>query len=195
MVALAKIPVRMTVDEFLVWSAATPGKWELVDGEPRAMAPANRTHGSVQGELGSLIRNHLVARSSPCAVVVEPGVVPRVQAGHNMRVPDLAVTCSEYEAEEAALSEPVLIVEILSPTNQADTWANVWTYTTIPSVREILVLHTVSIRAELLRRRPDGTWPAEADVLTGGELVLESVGFSAPLVDAYRTTRLRSPGR
>jgi hypothetical protein len=57
--------------------------------------------------------------------VVTPGVVPHVQSSHNMRVPDLAVTCSDYETEEAELTDPVLIVEILSPSNQAETWANV----------------------------------------------------------------------
>jgi hypothetical protein len=33
----------------------------------------------------------------------------------------LAVTCSPYQEEEYALSEPVLVVEILSPSNQAET--------------------------------------------------------------------------
>ena len=33
-----------------------------------------------------------------------------------------------------ALADPVLLVEILSPSNQAESRANVWAYTTIPSV-------------------------------------------------------------
>ncbi len=108
-----------------------------------------------------------------------------------MRVPDLAVTCTEYEIEEAALSNPVLIVEILSPSNQAETWANVWTYTTIPSVQEILVLFNIKIGADLLRRRKDGSWPQEPERIIDGDLILESIGFRTPLADVYRTTRLR----
>ena len=57
-----------------------------------------------------------------------------------------------YQQEEYDASDPVLLVEILSPSNRAETWTNVWAYTTIPSVREILVLHSLRIRAELLRR-------------------------------------------
>jgi hypothetical protein len=49
------------------------------------------------------------------------------------------------------------VVGILSPSNKAETWANVWSYVTIPSVWEILVLHTAHIRADLLRREDDGT--------------------------------------
>ena len=195
MPALAQVPLQMSVEEFLSWDPGDGRAWQLVDGAPQAMAPASRTHGTLQGELGSLIRNHLWDRGSPCTLVVTPGVVPHVQSSHNMRVPDLAVTCSEYEAEEAGLTDPVLIVEILSPSNQAETWANVWAYTTIPSVQEIVVLKTVSIGAELLRRRPDGAWPREPDVLTKGELALDSIGLRVSLVELYRATRLRRPPR
>ncbi len=190
MTAALKIPVRMTVAEFLAWNPPGPEMWQLVDGEPQAMAPANRTHGTIQGELGSLIRNHLDEHSIPCTLVVTPGVIPHVQSDTNIRVPDLAVTCSPYESEEAALTDPVLLVEILSPTNQAETWANVWAYTTIPGVKEILVLKTAAIGAELLRRNPDGSWPKRPMSVEEGELTLESIGFRVALEAVYRTTRL-----
>jgi Uma2 family endonuclease len=190
MVAALKIPVRMTVPEFLAWNPPGGQIWQLVDGEPQAMAPPNRTHGAIQSELGSLVRNHLAERSSPCSVIVTPGVIPHVQTDTNLRVPDLAVTCSSYEAEEAALTDPVLAIEILSPSNQAETWSNVWAYTTIPSVREILVVRTATIGAELLRRNPDGTWPKRPAIVEEGELVLDSIGLRTPLAAIYRTTRL-----
>src|ERR1700730_11873855 len=154
------------------------------------MAPASRTHGALQNELGRLIANHLVERSSLCSVLANPGVVPRVQAEQNVRIPDLAVICSDYEAEEPVIADPVMIVEILSPSNAAETWANVWAYTTIPSVREIVVLRTVSIRGELLRRCPDGSWPRTPEAIEAGDLAPKSIGLQAPLTALYRTTRL-----
>lgn len=190
MVALAHRPVRMSVEEFLNWDPGDGRRWQLVDGEPHAMAPASRTHGTLQGELGSQIRNHLRARQSPCTLVVTPGILPRLMSERNVRVPDLAVTCSGYEREESTLADPVLIVEILSPSNQADTWANVWAYITIPSVREILILRTDAIGAEILRRQADGTWPERPVAIADGELVLESIEFSVALADIYATTRL-----
>ncbi|MBV8093257.1 MAG: Uma2 family endonuclease [Acetobacteraceae bacterium] len=190
MVAVAKIPVRMSVDEFLNWDSGDSFTYELVDGEPIAMAPANRTHGMLQNELGALIRNHLRARGSPCDVVANPGVIPRLHPDYNVRVPDLGVTCTSYDSEQAALPEPVLLIEVLSPSNQAKTWRNIWTYTTIPSVREILVLRGDRIAAELLRRQPGGEWPERPMVLTSGELVLESIGFRISLAEIYARTRL-----
>ena len=118
MSALPKIPVRMTVAEFLTWNPPSGQLWQLVDGEPQAMAPASVTHGAIQSELGSLIRNHFAERSSPCRVITTPGVIPRVQSETNLRIPDLAVTCSGYDTEESALADPVLLIEILSPSNQ-----------------------------------------------------------------------------
>ncbi|HET6374812.1 MAG TPA: Uma2 family endonuclease [Methylocella sp.] len=190
MTAIAKIPAHMTVAEFFAWTPPPGQMWQLVDGEPQAMAPASRTHGAIQSELARLIGNTLSDQGSPCTVITTPGVIPRVQSETNIRIPDLAVTCSGYGEEEQALTNPVLLVEILSPSNQAETWSNVWTYTTIPSVKEILVLKTAVIGADLLRRAEDGSWPKKPQTIMSGALTLESIGFSAPLEAIYRTTRL-----
>ena len=42
--AARKIPAVMDLAEFLAWDAPGPDRWQLVDGEPQAMAPASRTH-------------------------------------------------------------------------------------------------------------------------------------------------------
>ena len=194
MVAAVKIPVFMSVEDFMAWDPGDGQSWQLVDGVPQAMAPTNRTHGALQNRLGSLLDAHFERRGSPCSAITAPGVIPHVQAGHNVRIPDLGVTCSPYLNEESILTDPVLLVEILSPSNQADTWSNVWTYTTIPSVQEILVLHSAKVRADLLRRTREGGWPETPEAITDGDLVLESVGARFSLASIYRTTRLARPG-
>jgi Uma2 family endonuclease len=179
-------PVEMTVKEFLEWCPEDGQRWELVDGTPQAMAPAKLGHGALQAELGALLRNHFAERGRECRALANPGVVPLVRRAFNIRVPDLAVTCGPFEANDQHVSDPVLIVEILSPSNQSETWANVWTYTTIPSVREILILRVVTMRADLLRRRDDGSWPESPMAVTEGELDLASIGFRVPLEAIYR---------
>ena len=72
MVVLAKISARMSVNEFLNWDSGDALRYELADGEPRAMALANRTHGTLQGRLATLINNHLDRENRPCSLVVEP---------------------------------------------------------------------------------------------------------------------------
>jgi Uma2 family endonuclease len=193
MAALRKhAPARMTLDEFLAWEPGdrTRRTWQLIDGEPAAVAPGSETHAALQSEIARLLGNHFVEQGSDCRVLTEPGIVPRVRANRNYRVPDLGVTCAP-PSHNLMIAEPVLLIEILSPSNEADTWANVWTYTTIPSVREILIVHSTRREAELLRRRLDGAWPEEPEAIGPADgLELASVGFTVPLAALYRTTVL-----
>lgn len=180
----------MTVAEFLEWDAGdrSGALWQLRDGEPEMMAPASDAHGMIQGELGRLIGNHLADSGSPCRVGVTPGVVPRVRSSKNLLIPDLGVTCAP-PAGGPTMQEPVVLIEILSPTNARETRANVWAYTSIPSLAEIVLVRSAAIAAEVLRRQSDGTWPGEPQYLGAeGELVLESIDFRIPLRAAYRTS-------
>ena len=157
------LPARMTLSEFLSWDAADPSgvAWQLVDGEPIAMAPGSETHAALQGEIGRQIANHLIEHRSPCRLLSQPGIVPRVRANRNFRIPDLGVTsCPAFPGSDGPRSCPADRDPV--PSNEAQTRANIWAYTTIPSVREILAVHSTRIEAELLRRGTDGNWPGGA---------------------------------
>jgi len=190
MVALQKPSPGMTVAEFLAWDSGdrTGALWQLRDGEPEMMAPASDPHGMIQGELGRLIGNHLIDCGSPCRVGVTPGVVPRVRSTGNLLVPDLGVTCAP-PAGGPTMLDPVVLIEILSPSNARETRANIWAYTSIPSVTEIILVRSTSIAADVLRHQNDASWPGEPEYIDAdGELVLESIGFRVPLRAAYRTS-------
>jgi len=190
MSALANAAASMALQDFLAWEEPYEARWELVEGQPMAMAPTTRTHAAIQAELASLIRNALLEKGSSCSVLVNPGIVPRVRSDANFRVPDLGVVCGGYEKEELYLAEPVLLIEVLSPGNESRTRSNVWTYTMIPSVREIAIFRTETIGVELLRRGDDGNWPAAAEMIEAGDLAFRSIGVQFPLEAVYRTTRL-----
>ena len=180
----------MSLREFLAWDAPWGQTWQLVDGEPRAMAPTSRTHGTIQSTLTSRIDRHLREGDTPCFIVSTPGVVPRVRSHSNFRIPDLAVTCTPYQDEEYDLANPMLIIEILSPSNRAETWTNIWAYTTLPSVHEILIVHNTRIGVELLRRDAARNWPEQPVALDQGVLELRSIGFSIDIAALYQGTRL-----
>ncbi len=185
MSASLKPPARMTVAEFLDWPDDPTGAvWQLVDGEPVMMAPSSDIHGTIQTNLASLLRVHLRATRPGCRVVTGAGIRPSVRPDHNVRIPDLIVTCEPARPGVHLTPRPVLLVEILSPSNQAHTWSNVWTYTTIPTVQEILVLQSTDVAGELLRRTASGTWP-ERFARVGPTLDLASVGAVFPLAEVY----------
>jgi Uma2 family endonuclease len=197
MVALRKpLQFRMTLDEFLAWDPGDEGAstWQLIDGEPVAMAPGSDAHGAIQSEVARLLGNHLFDQQTRCRVITEPGIVPRVRAGQNYRIPDIAVTCAP-PSNALMVQDPVVLIEILSPSNEAESRANIWVYTTIPTVQEILAIRSTRIEAELLVRGPDGTWPSEPAIIgPSGQVTIPSIDYTAPLATFYRTTALAAPG-
>jgi Uma2 family endonuclease len=189
---LRKPPPSMTVAEFLAWPGDGTGrKFQLVDGEVRAMSPASAVHSVIQGNLVYELRRHMRGQKLRCLVGPEPGVLTRVRANINVRVPDVGMTCTRLAPGQQTWPDPILLIEILSPGNTADTWENVWAYCTIPSVREIAIIHSTRVLAELLRRGADGDWPEETETIgPSGTLSFESVGFSCALSEAYADTPL-----
>ena len=188
--AVAKVPVCMSLDEFLAWNPGDGHLRQLVNGVPELMAPPSTIYGALQSELARLIGNHLRNQGKGCRVLTTPGVVPRVLSSINMRVPDLAVTCSPLETRQSSVTDPILVVEILSPGNQAETRANIWAYATIPSVQDILIVQSLSVGAELLHRDSNGVWPSNPEDIKSGDIVLDSIGMTLPLLDIYEGTPL-----
>ena len=184
-----KMPRRhMTVAEFLDWDSGerTGARWQLRDGEPEMMAPASDRHGTIQAQLAHLLTAHLQARGGRCRAVINPGVIPRLRAEENCLVPDIGITGTPNTGAHM-LPDPVALIEILSPSNESETRANVRAYATIPTVAEIVILRSTSIAAEVLRRAADGSWPEQPEIIgADGELRIESIGFAEPLRSAYR---------
>lgn len=181
-----------TVEEFLLWPGDGRAKhYELVDGVVRAMAPGSTTHATIQANLAFLITSSLRNSGSRCRLLVTPGIVPRLNARENFRVPDLGVTCTPDTAQELAMPDPLLLVEVLSPSNRAKTWTNVWAYSTIPGLQEILVVHSTRIDVQLMRRAADGSWP-QAHLSHGIDdaLSLQSIAMTCPVADLYAGTHL-----
>lgn len=187
-----QVPGWMTVEAFFDWANdAAPGRWQLVDGVPVGMAPANATHGAIQANVGYLLTRHLVDSGRRCQTVTEAAVVPRTRSATNLRVPDVAVSGTPIPPRQVPLPDPIVIVEILSPSNEATTRDNVWAYTTIPSVSHILVIHPDAIHAELLTREPNGDWPADPLELGATDrLLFDAIGFGCDMAALYRGTHL-----
>lgn len=181
----------MTVQEFLDWDGGgLLGKLELINGEVRAMSPASGTHAIIQGNLAYLIGAHLRASSKPCRVGTEAPVVPRLHANDNVRAPDLAVTCSS-ETSGKTFPDPVLIIEVLSPSNHRETWESIIACATIPTLSEIAVIDSERRHVEVYRKDAQGAWPKDPEIVADdGVLRLESIEAGLPVAEIYSGTHL-----
>jgi Uma2 family endonuclease len=171
---------RWTVEEFLAWDDGTDRRYELVDGQIVAMAPPSEGHGTIVANLTIGIGRQL---RTPCRVVGEAGVVPpdRDDTYHQA---DLLVTCSPPERGRSHPVDPVLIVEVLSPSTAVhDRGRKVEDYSRLPSVREILLVSSEERRVRYWRRE-ESRWIVE-DLIGEAELRLETVPDPIPLTAIY----------
>lgn len=185
-------PPPMTVAAFLDWPGdGTETRYDLYEGEPRAMAPASPVHGLIQANAARLFGNHLSALGRRCPVMTEAALTPRLGADINLRIPDVVVTCAPLTAQDRVVAEPLLIVEVLSPSNERVTQGNVWSYSSIPSVREIVLLRSDRVQAEVATKDAAGVWPVCRRIyLAGAAVTLESIGLTVAVEDFYALTPL-----
>ena len=174
-------PKRMTLAEFLEWDDGTDRRYELLDGVPVMMAPPLEAHGELALALGAEIRARL---RPPCRVISEAGIVAPDRAD-TFYVADLAVTCAPREPGRRMVVDPVLLVEVLSPsTGQVDRLRKIADYRTLKSVQEILVVFSDERRVEVQRRTADG-WRVE-DLIGKAATSLSCCDGPIPLAAIYR---------
>src|SRR5215471_18680273 len=162
---------RMTLDEFLRWDDGTDTHYELIGGFAVAMAPPAEAHRILAVRLASRIDAALAGRR-PCNAQIEPGVV-RPDRADSYYVPDIAVTCEPNAPGRQAMVDPILIIEILSPsTERSDRRLKLPAYQNLESVREIMLIDAGTYHAELYRREDDH-WGIE--LVRGAEAALSLI--------------------
>jgi Uma2 family endonuclease len=182
---------RMTVAEFLRWEDGTDTRYELLGGSPVAMAPPAPVHGLLAAQLCLRIGAALQLRR-PCMVQVEAGIA-RPDRDDTCYVAHLAVTCRPPRRGDQLIADPVLIVEVLSPsTGLYDRQTKVADYHRIPSVEEILLIDSTTMFAEVLRREGD-RWITEIIRGPQATLSLASIGLTATMADLYEGIDLADP--
>ena len=194
MTAQRKLPLPpMTRDEFLAWDGGGHvGKLELVEGSVRAMAPASLAHGTIQLNVGTAIQVHLRGTKSRCRVATEPPIVPPMRPKKNARAPDIAVTCAPL-SDSTVMDEPVLIVEVMSPSNEDETWESINALASLTSLKEIVVVQSTEVAVSVYTRDAGGNWPGDP-VMTaaGGTVRFASIDLDLPIWEVYRDTPLEA---
>jgi Uma2 family endonuclease len=187
----AAAPPRMTVDEFLAWDGGGhQGKLELVDGAVRAVPPPSATHAVILGNLLGLVDAHIRAHELLYRVETSALIAPHLSGRPNLRTPDLAVIDATVSTAKLA-SKTVIVAEALSRENESAVQESFWAYTTVPSVREILIVDTERVCIEICRKGAGGNWEAGPEVVeAGGTVHLHSIEAPLSIAEIYAGTFL-----
>src|SRR4051812_42428506 len=173
----------MTHDEFLRWDDGTDTRYELIGGFPVAMAPPARAHGIIAARIVARLEEGL-RRRRPCRALVEAGILHPDRAD-TFFVADIAVTCAPYELASQSVGEPLLLIEVLSPsTERHDRRIKLPAYQRIESVQEIVLIDSDMPFAELYQRQGD-FWSVRSIQGTGAMLPLASIGSEIAMAEHY----------
>jgi len=173
---------HLSADAFYAWIAGQQGKYELVDGEPVMMAGANRRHDRIAANAVRVVGNHLVGHR--CQPFTSDTYI-KIPSG-NRRQADMGVDCGPFDDTALHASEPLLVLEILSPTTRMfDRNDKLEEYKTVPSLEYILLIDPDFPQVRLYWRSMDRNWTS--DRLAGLEAVVDIplLGLRLALADLY----------
>ena len=170
-----------TLAEFRVWHERQPEVWEFSHGVPKLRAASSMERTVIKGNVASLLGNAL-DRSS-CHVLVS-GAIVEVQG--SSLVPDIVVTCAPLDFSTPRVDEPVIIVEILSPSNQNDDMGRKLSlYLEIPSLQHYLVIHQDRRQIVHHQRRDDLGGVFLTNIAPADPLRLDPPGIEIALAAIY----------
>lgn len=166
---------------------------EYYDGELFALAGASRSHNRIASNLVVALSSRL--RGRDCDVYSNDLRV-MVEATGLFTYPDVVVTCggeSFRDDERDTLTNPLVLVEILSPSTEAyDRGKKFEHYQRIPSLREFLLVRQDHARVEVFRRTAPDEWtyrvfePSSRDAEDEAEVPIASLSVSLPFAEIYR---------
>ena len=176
----------MTVDEFLVWAEGQPGRWELYNGVPYAMAPERARHGEVKFAVQTALVQSIRKAGLPFHMRPD-GATVRVSQ-HVAHEPDALVYCGaklpDYFIE---VPEPIIVVEVASPsTRKIDASLKLTGYFSLPSVQHYLIVDPDGPPLVHHRRQADGT--ILTSIVHDGVLTLAPPGIEVDVAEMFAAT-------
>src|SRR5271166_1227970 len=166
---------EMGVEQFLVWAEGREGRWELRDGEPVLMAPERAAHALTKFAAQKAI-DAAIARARLRCRIYPDGMTVRVSARTAFE-PDALVVCPPPPLDAIEIPNPVIVVEVLSPSTAADDHGvKLDGYFSLPSVEHYLILDP-DRRVMIHHKR--GTDAIETRILREGLFRLDPPGLEA----------------
>jgi Uma2 family endonuclease len=172
----------MTLEEFLQWEERQPERHEFSDGQIVMMAGASEAHDTIRVEIVSSLRRQLAGK--PCRPHLD--LILLCPSGR-ARYPDVAVVCGPRDPKSTRLCDPVVVVEILSPSTEAiDFIVKTVDYGSVPSVAAYLLVSQDEARVHVVRRTEHGFEPVATVEGLDHVIELPEIGVALSLAEIYR---------
>jgi Uma2 family endonuclease len=194
MSAVAVSKQKYTLEEYLELDKNSEEKYEYFDGEVFAMAGGSPNHARLGFDIGTLFSQKLRGRGCEA---FNSDMRVKVPDARPYRYPDVSVVCGEPVFEELngqeMLVNPVLIVEILSPSTAAyDLKDKFIAYQSIDSFREYLVVSQDRPYVIQHIRQSKKRWLRIDIEGLDAEVALESINVTLSLSEIYERVKFQT---
>ncbi|MEZ5447480.1 MAG: Uma2 family endonuclease [Thiolinea sp.] len=153
-----------------------------------AMSGGSFQHATIGLNVATLLRNQL--RGTPCQPMNSD---MRVHTPSGLDTyPDVSVFCNEPELtdNERTLLNPVVIIEVLSPTTRSyDRGDKFWHYRSIPGLQDYVLIDSESIHVEHHQRRNRDEWLLHEYRRLEDVLYLTALGLKLDVAEFYEGLR------
>lgn len=189
--AFSKLKQKIGLDEYLEGEMSGEIKHEYIYGEVYAMAGTSDRHNRIAGNMFSKIDNHL--GDSECETFIES--VKLKADAQTFYYPDVMVACDRSPESAYYREEPILVIEILSPsTERTDRNEKLTVYKNISTLQEYVIVWQEKIQVEIHRRQADENWLtyvySENDI--DEEIELQSIDLKIKMEEIYRRVRFEN---
>lgn len=180
----------MDLDDFeeLVLEMPEDQKWELINGRVvRGMVGARLDHARIIQNLNFALRTHIRSNGMGCETFTESAWLKQ-QFQKLAAFPDVMVRCGPIEAEAAHVDDPLVLIEVVSPTSGSrDRGEKASAYMRLATARHVVFTDRDRVRVEAYDRRDDGAWFAR-DPIESLDAVFElsALQFAMPVAEIYR---------
>jgi Uma2 family endonuclease len=170
-----------TLHEFRAWHERQSEVWEFIHGVPKLMAPGSKTHTLIKSNVHVALAQAL--RGTGCRALVDGAIV---EVEGSSLIPDVVVTCSELDFATPRVEDPIILVEVLSPSNEKDdTGRKLAIYLKIPSLRHYIVIEQDRRQIVHHERRDDLGGAFLTNIAPPDPLRLDPPGIEIALAAIY----------
>ncbi|MEA2860378.1 MAG: hypothetical protein QOC72_2417 [Methylobacteriaceae bacterium] len=179
----------MDLDDFEEYLADKPEneKWELLGGRVvKMMVGARWEHHFITRNLAFEFDRQLRGRNPPCRVFTETFWL-KEKFLRLAAFPDIMVRCGTFDPGEASLSDPVVLVEVVSPGSaDRDRGEKLDLYPRLNTLKHYVLIERDTPLVEVLDRQGEREW-GPPRLLEGLDAVLElrAIEVSVPLSAIY----------
>lgn len=170
---------KLTEQEYLKSEPYSEIRHEYIDGYAYEMADSKFSHHYIKNNLSFALWDYLKGKT---CIALASGF--RVKVGSNYFYPDIVVDCSNLSGDSIFTENPTAIVEIIAKaTRKTDKVIKRYAYTSIPTLKEYMLVEQDFVEVELWRRHGQH-WELSVYYL-GDSITFESIALTLTVEDIY----------